>query len=206
MKSPSMAEIDSVDVTLWVRAMEDGDDAAATRLFGYCFPRLLRFARSRLPDRFRRSLDEEDVALSAFHSFCTAAAAGGLGTIENRDSLWKLLMCITARKGAQHLRSETREKRGGGQVRGESVFCDAEGNSNAGINDASASKADTPIDLESFQQQCCDLLEQLDKPELQTIALMRLQGYGVEEIAKRIPCAQRSVERRLNLIRQIWKQ
>lgn len=35
--------------------------------------------------------------------------------------------------------------------------------------------------------------------------MLRLEKYSVDEIAERIGCARRSVERRLNLIRSIWE-
>ncbi|WP_231743943.1 ECF-type sigma factor [Stieleria neptunia] len=47
--------------------------------------------------------------------------------------------------------------------------------------------------------------DQLDDSVLQTVALLRLEGDSVDEIAQRLGCAKRSVERRLNLIRTIWQ-
>ncbi len=64
------------DVTGWVRSVENGDAQAAADLWEYCFPRLLNYSRKKLPDHLRRVLDEEDVALSAFKSFCLARPRG----------------------------------------------------------------------------------------------------------------------------------
>jgi DNA-directed RNA polymerase specialized sigma24 family protein len=61
-----------------------------------------------------------------------------------------------------------------------------------------------PVSVESFVRDCEEFFEQLDTDELRTIAMLRIEGYSVDEIAGRIGCAKRSVERRLNLIRQIW--
>src|SRR5262245_12699286 len=42
--------------------------------------------------------DEEDVALSAFDSFCRNAEEGRFPDLRDRDNLWKLLVTITVRK------------------------------------------------------------------------------------------------------------
>ena len=109
-------------VTRWVESLEHGDEQAAARLWEYCFPRLLRYADKRLPQHLRRVLDEEDVALSAFKSFCMGAARGAFPDMHGRDELWRLLMCITSRKAQARMRHELREKRGSGKVGGESIF------------------------------------------------------------------------------------
>jgi hypothetical protein len=48
----------------------------------------------------RRVADEEDVALSAFDSFCAGAERGRFPDLKDRDNLWALLVTITARKAA----------------------------------------------------------------------------------------------------------
>jgi DNA-directed RNA polymerase specialized sigma24 family protein len=50
------------------------------------------------------------------------------------------------------------------------------------------------------------LLARLDDEELREIALLKLQGFTNEEIAARIGRALPTVERRLRLIRQTWKE
>ena len=86
------------EITVWIKAVEDGDDAAASELWSYCFPRLLNYSKKKLPSHLRRALDEEDVALSAFKSFCLAAAKGNFPELQGRDDLWRLLLCIASRK------------------------------------------------------------------------------------------------------------
>ena len=53
----------------------------------------------------RVAADEEDVALSAFDSFCRGAQRGRFPQLDDRDNLWRLLVVITSRKAvdlAQH--------------------------------------------------------------------------------------------------------
>lgn len=194
------------DVTLWLRALESGDQEAAAQLWACCYPRLLRHARQRLPERLRRVLDEEDVALSAFKSLCLGAAQGSFAEIQGRDELWRMLLCITSRKAQGYIRHETRQKRGGGKVRGESIFLMGGGDrsSDGGLHQI-PDEAQSPEMLAEFTGECEKLLDALEDETLQTIALLRMEGYSVQEIAERVGCAKRSVERRLNLIRTIWQ-
>ena len=86
------------------------------------FERLVRLARQRLSNAERRVADEEDVALSAFASFCSAAEAGRFPDLTDRHQLWRLLIKLTAQKAADQVRRQRRVKRGGGEVRGESAL------------------------------------------------------------------------------------
>jgi DNA-directed RNA polymerase specialized sigma24 family protein len=193
------------DVTGWVKSLESGDADAAADLWQYCFPRLLQYSRKKLPDHLRRVLDEEDVALSAFKSFCLGAANGSLGDIKGRDELWRLLYCISGRKAQGYVRHQTRKKRGGGKVSGESIFkTDRDSEKQDGL-DQVADPSASPAMMAQFANDCERLFDMLDDEVLQTIALLRIEGYSVDEISRRVGCAKRSVERRLSLIRTIWR-
>jgi DNA-directed RNA polymerase specialized sigma24 family protein len=50
------------------------------------------------------------------------------------------------------------------------------------------------------------LLDLLDDDGLRQIALLKMEGYTVDEIAAQLGCARRAVERRLQLIRKIWSE
>lgn len=195
----------SDDVTGWVKSLESGDSDAAADLWQYCFPRLLQYSRKKLPDHLRRVLDEEDVALSAFKSFCLGAAKGSLGDIKGRDELWRLLYCISGRKAQGYVRHQTRKKRGGGKVSGESIFkTDRDSEKQDGL-DQIADPSASPAMMAQVANDCERLFDMLDDEMLQTIALLRIEGYSVDEISRRVGCAKRSVERRLSLIRTIWR-
>lgn len=74
-------------VTRWIDALQAGDRAAAQRLWERYFPRLVGLARARLQGAPRRAADEEDVALSAFDSFCRCAERGRFPDLVDRESL-----------------------------------------------------------------------------------------------------------------------
>src|SRR5262249_20194695 len=103
-------------VTNWVDQLKAGDHAAAQPLWERYFRRLVELARRKLQGAPRRAADEEDVALSAFDSFCRGAEEGRFPQLSDRDNLWKLLVALAAHKAIDLARAERRQKRGGGAV------------------------------------------------------------------------------------------
>src|SRR4051794_24633865 len=63
-------------VTHWLDHLQAGDPTAAEKLWDSYFQRLVALARARLQGVPRSAADEEDVALSAFDSFCRGAQRG----------------------------------------------------------------------------------------------------------------------------------
>ena len=101
-------------VTQWISRLKGGEASAAGQLWQAYFPRLVGLARHKLGPRPRRLADEEDVALSAFKSLCLGAAGGRFPQLADRDSLWPLLVVLTAHKAHDLIKYERRQKRGGG--------------------------------------------------------------------------------------------
>src|SRR3982751_1385339 len=96
-------------ITHCIARLKAGDRAAAQPLWeGYCH-RLVGLARVRLRAAPRRAADEEDVALSAFDSFCRRAERGQFPRLADRDDLWQLLVVITVRKAANLMHHEGRK-------------------------------------------------------------------------------------------------
>jgi DNA-directed RNA polymerase specialized sigma24 family protein len=91
-------------------------------------------------------------------------------------------------------------------VRGESVFVDPRGEERAGgIGGVSGEGASADLEAE-LAEQCEALLEQLPDEQLRQIAVMRMEGFLVDEIAERLELSKRAVERRLQLIRKTWTE
>lgn len=193
------------EITRWLQGLAEGDDAAIGEIWGRYYERLVRLARQKLGEGHRRVADEEDVVLSAFHSLCRGAAEGRFPQLDNRHDLWKLLVTITARKAGAQLRRAYRHKRGGGAVRGESVFIKADASHQLGIDDVMGDEP-TPELVAAISEQCDRLLAALPDDLLRRIAMAKLQGYSNEEIATVLDCVPRTVERKLARIRDIWGQ
>jgi hypothetical protein len=58
----------------------------------------MQLAGQKLSSKLRRSYDEEDAALSAFHSLCRVISERRQADLGDRDNLWRLLVTITERK------------------------------------------------------------------------------------------------------------
>lgn len=200
MDSPSEKLAELLDL------VRHGDDAAIAELWESYFQRLVRLAANRLPANLRRSGDEEDIALSAFSSFIAGIRRDQFPDLSGTDNLWGLLITLTGRKVHAHLRHETRQKRGGGNVRGESVFIDPAGDSRgAGIGGITGDNETADVHAE-LAEACDELLDQLPDEQLRQIAVLRMDGYLVDEIAELLKLSKRAVERRLQLIRKTWTE
>jgi DNA-directed RNA polymerase specialized sigma24 family protein len=151
-------------------------------------------ARARLRSAPKRAANEEDVALSAFASFCRNAEAGRFPDLSDRDSLWRLLAAFTARKAVHHVRDAARLKRGGGMTPadGSGVLADVLG------------REPDPGLAAEVADECDRLLAVLGDADLKQVALLRMDGHSVEQVAAAVGCAPRSVKRKLQLIRAIW--
>jgi DNA-directed RNA polymerase specialized sigma24 family protein len=191
-----MAPDDSV--TQWIAQLRAGDGSAAGKLWERYFHRLAGLARKRLQDVPRLPADGEDVALSAFRSLCAGLEQGRFPDLADRDSLWRLLVTITARKARQLVRDECRQKRGGGQVVGEPDEA-------SGLEHL-LSREPTPEFAAEVAEQCRLLLAKLGDEELRAIALWKMEGAASEQIAARLGKALSTIERRLRLIRTLWAE
>jgi DNA-directed RNA polymerase specialized sigma24 family protein len=187
----------------WLSELKRGDSAGAQRLWEKYYPRLVKFAHRRLQTAPRREVDSEDVALSALKSFCQNAAQGKFPQLEDRDDLWRILVTITARKALRQAQYARRKKRGGGKVRGESVFPHARDSDDCvGIGQI-VGREPTPAFSAELADQMRHLFNQLDE-NLGQVANLKMQGFTNQEIAGVLSCAVRSVERKLRGIRAIW--
>jgi DNA-directed RNA polymerase specialized sigma24 family protein len=194
------------EVTQWIVKLADGDQSAAARLWEAYFDKLVHFARRKMGGLPCRAADEEDVALSAMHSFCQGMADHRL-EVADRDDLWKLLVTITARKVSAEKRRHFAAKRGGGAVQGESAFFDSlpEEDKDEGIGQV-LGREPTPELANMVAEDCRLLLDRLDDKTLRNVALWTLEGYSTQEIAEKLGCVRRSVERKLERIREKWSR
>jgi len=198
---------DDPSVSHWLDGLRAGDDDDIQRLWDRYFQKLVELARGKLPARNRREFDEEDVALSAFHSFCERAGRGQFPRLADRDDLWRLLSTITARKVLASIRHRSRQKRGGGRVLGESAMIEGNADSlnSLGIS-RFLSREPNPEDAAEFAEDCDRLFTRLTNPTLRTIAVRKLEGYSSEEIAAEFGVSVRTVDRKLQLIRIVWEE
>jgi DNA-directed RNA polymerase specialized sigma24 family protein len=178
-------------VSAWIGGLKAGDSMAAQKLWERYFQRLVGLARKILLTALRQAADEEDVAVSAFDSFCRRAAQGRFPRLEDRDDLWKILMTITVRK-AIRLARQARRKPPGGELEY--------------FEDHIAGREPSPEFAAMVKDEFERLLGLLDDERLRRTALLKLQAYTNREIAGQFGRSVSFVERKLQLIRRIWSE
>jgi DNA-directed RNA polymerase specialized sigma24 family protein len=184
-------------VSKWISRHKAGDRAATQQLWERYFQRLVSLARVKLQGAPRQAADEEDVALSAFHSFCRAAEQGRFPRLLNRDNLWRLLVVLTSRKASHLVRYERQQKR-------RAPANDPAADADSPELDAILGSEPTPEFAAQLAEECQRLLDGLGSAELAQVALWKMEGYANEEIATKLGCVPRTVERKLRLIRSLW--
>lgn len=188
----------SDQVSHWISRVKGGDAMAVERLWHAYFDRLVSAVRKRLQGQNRGPADEEDIALSVFNSFYDAAGKGRFPDLKDRDDLWRLLLTMSARKVIDQRRREQRQKRGGTQ-RIASLNSHQEDQQIAEVIGSEPSPEMVAMMEESVEQ----LFFKLGGGQLQELAGAKLEGYSNSEMAQRFGCSERTIERRLRLIREI---
>lgn len=190
-------------VTVWLERLKAGDPTAAKRLWDGYFTRLVALARGRLRSLPRAAADEEDVALSAFDSFCRGAGEGRFPRLDDRDDLWQVLFVITTRKAIGLVRHTTCEKRGGkAAVVASGCSSDPTPDALAGVPGVGPS----PELAAEVAEGCARLLGLLGDGQLRQVAIWKMEGYTNEEIAGHLGRSVPTVERKLAAIRTIWER
>ena len=128
----------------------------------------------------------------------------GLPTLQEHEDPWPLLLALTTHKAIDLLRYERRVKRGGpGKQHAPPV----------GLEEAPAADirmsqliGKEPDPQAAFQvaEECQEILDRFSDTILRAIALWKMEGFTTEEIASKLGCTTRTVERKLQLIRRLW--
>jgi DNA-directed RNA polymerase specialized sigma24 family protein len=192
-------------VTHWIGRLKGGDALAAQKLWEGYFQQLVRLARQRLRSAPRRAADEEDVALSAFDSFCRGAEQGRFPRLSDRDDLWQLLVVLTARKACNLVHYESRDKRDWRRTRSGDVPPGGDPDAEATLLSQVIGREPAPDFALQVAERCEHLLARLGDPDLRAIALWKMEGYTNDEIADKLGRSRPTVERKLQRIRGIWE-
>lgn len=188
-------------VSVWIAALRAGDSEAVHWLWQSYFTRLVGLARKKLLGQSRAAADEEDVALSAFASFCRGVAASRFPRLADHEDLWKVLVLLTARKAHRLLQYEGRYKRGGGHVRHSSTLAEEDRDLAEFLG-----REPTPEFVASMAEECRRLIDGLGDTDLRSIVLWKMEGCTTDEIASQLGCVPRTIERKLRVIRGLWQQ
>ncbi len=192
---------ESENVSHWIDQAKEGDSVAAHQLWRHYFDRLVRSVRQNLRGQNRGMSDEEDIVVSVFESFYRAAENGRFPELSGRDDLWRLLLKMSARKIVDKRRHDQRQRRGAGAaVRS----LDDRGDDEAVLQVIGDEPSPEMVVMmtESLER----LMKHLGDGQLQEIAVGKLEGFSNAELAQRLECSERTIERRLHLIREKCQQ
>jgi RNA polymerase sigma factor (sigma-70 family) len=184
----------------WLDMVRAGNPDAQDQLWVQFFPQLVALARQRLAGARMAEGDEEDVALSVLNSFFAGAAENRFPDLRGSDNLWRLLSWMTHRKVIDWLRHHGRQKR---QAVGESVLQHFPGSTPNGMSQVT--DPNPPPDLEVILIDELRRLVHLLPENMQSVATLKMDGFSNLEIAEQLGCSLATIERRLKMIREIWR-
>ena len=187
----------STNVSHWINLVKAGDSTAANHIWQHYFDRLVRSVRGRLYGQNRVVSDEEDIVLSVFDSFYSAAEKGRFPDLSDRDDLWRLLLRMAARKVVDKRRHDLRQRRGGNVKLHSLDHTDDDNNVIEAIGDEPS-----PEMVLMMQESVEQLFSYLGVGQLRDLAGAKLEGYSNTELAQLFDCSERTIERRLHLIRE----
>ncbi|MBI3465674.1 MAG: sigma-70 family RNA polymerase sigma factor [Planctomycetes bacterium] len=191
-------------VTNWIGQLRAGDQQAAQKLWERYVQRLLGLARRKLGHAPRRAADEDDVVQSAFANLFLGVREGRFPKLDDRQDLWQVLVLLTDRRATDQLRRAGRRR---DMEIGESKLSAPQDSQShqAGLAQIAAQEP-TPDFAAQVAEQYQGLLASLGDDTLRQIAQWKMEGFTNEEIAQKLGCVTRTVERKLEMIRQRWQE
>ena len=185
MASPESSQ----SITRLIRAVQEGSSSAVRPLLAAYFDRLVQLASKRLQNLPGLGGYDEDLALRSFHSVYQRLRDPARPLdLAGRDDLWRLLATRTISRAIDLIRRHRPAEVPGDQDVMQLL-----------------NREPTPEEAAEVADECRRLLDLLEEPELRQIALWKVEGYTNEEIAARLDCVPRTVERKVSRIRLLWK-
>ena len=191
-------------VTEWMNHLRAGDERAAKKLWIHFVDRLQESLKQKLQPSTKRVYDEEDAAQSAFFSLCRGVTNGRYPNLQDRGSLWNLLLTIAGRKVSHRHRYDHQKRRDIKKNEELSlVLTDSEKSS---LQRPLQSAEPTPEYLASFHETWCQLFDSLEDDVLRDVSRMKIEGFTDEEIAEQLGYTTRTIRRKVERIRRVWQE
>lgn len=198
-------------ITIELEKLKQGDMEAAEIIWSHCQDRLLRYVSKRLPDHLQRAAGPLDVVHDALTDFLQGMAEGKYGPdrIKDRTELLKWLTVMVRNLALKQIRKEVRSL-------GESALSSG---SESGMP-GGMEQAAVELNMPDFSVELADEIDQItrriqEKDPQNEFDLPHLFGRYVhycrqgddqkatELIANETELSQRTIQRRLKLIREI---
>ena len=181
--------------------MTDADDQ---RIAEY-WPKLVRLAERNLSPRLKRKFAAEDIAQTVFRTAARRIADGQfrLDHFETDDDIWRVLVVITLRRISNKARSFQTQK----QSWDREIAIGDEFGSLLATEPSSEDAVALMEILELFEEKLADAYpEEARRYELNEILTMRMNGSTFEEIADSMNCSIKTVQCRMEIIRDLFRE
>ena len=158
------------------------------------FDRLTALARKKLRNLPQQLKNEEDIACSAIKSFLRGVERNGIRPSDDNDfDLWPLLATIAAGKCVDllvYLKAKKRDVSKITDAELDEITCDEPG----------------PASVAEQKESRRRLLDVLKDERSRRIAEWKMERFTNKEIAKKLDCSERTVEREIELIKLHWEK
>jgi RNA polymerase sigma-70 factor (ECF subfamily) len=179
-------------MSTWLARVLTGEPGFEAQLVARYSERLLVLARRQLPTCIRSRVDPEDVVQSVYRSFFQRLHQRQFAFEQSHD-LWRLLAAMTFRKASNAVKFHLRDRRD--SRRDQPLTPDQELEES---REAEAHAADLDLLVGCLQQ----LLGALSETRRE-IVVRRLQGELIQDIARRVGCSRRTVNRVLTQVQEV---
>ncbi len=115
------------------------------------------------------------------------------------------MLVITAQKVSSRHRYDQQQRRDVRRNLSDSIFTNSREKFVAG-DLRLTSREPTPEFAAEFVETCERLFQSLEDSALKDIATLKMEGYTDNEIADRLKCSRRTVQRRIIIIRRHWEE
>ena len=190
-------------VTGWIEGLKSNNPDAQRQIWKRFVERLVSYANRKLNGVTCGMVDANDIANMAFQNFFEKSPEE-FASLVDRNDLWKILCMLAERRAIDALRKNSALKNGSNQVVYESGL---------GLSDSDKQRTfdqfpgnQVPPDFQLILSE--EVEQRLDslRTDLQRrIAIEKMQGLTNHEIAQKLSISLRSVERKLNMIRNAFQ-
>ena len=173
-----------------VARIRSGDEVAASELYERYAARVFGLVKSQMADLLKAQTEPEDIVQSVFKSVFRGMNAGRYDA-PDAGTLWQLMAVIAVHKVRRNARRRTSERR---DVRRQEYVAD--------IDQSLASNGHSLAEMEAAMAEIFECLQ----PAEREAVVLRVKGYGIEEIALQLNKSRRTVERLLQHARRTLTQ
>ena len=173
------------DRTLITR-LRGGDDQAASEFYDRYVKRVFGLVHQQMADRLHAVVQPEDIVQSVFKSIFRGLTTGDYDAPRS-GSLWQLIAIVAVHKVRRNARRTLVDRRDARRTQS--------------LDELEGFEAESSSTPEEFERAIREEIEGL-KPFEQEVAMLRVQGFTVEDISNNLNRSRRGIERALHRIRE----